>query len=168
MESENHITEVGHHEVSPTNKRIALLISILALFLAFAETLSKSAQTSAITFNVEASDMWAFFQAKTIRMTVVRTAAEAMETDAASTNEPAVKDAVSKRIETWRKLAAQYDSDPQTQEGRKELRERAKQSEERRDLTMARYHHYETAAAALQIGIVLASAAVITGMMALA
>jgi Domain of unknown function (DUF4337) len=33
---------------------------------------------------------------------------------------------------------------------------------------LARYHHYEIASAAYQIGIVLASATVITGMMALA
>ena len=33
---------------------------------------------------------------------------------------------------------------------------------------MARYHHYEIASAAFQIGIVLASATIITGMAALA
>ncbi len=33
---------------------------------------------------------------------------------------------------------------------------------------MAKYHHYELASAAFQVGIVLASAAVITGMVALA
>ena len=33
---------------------------------------------------------------------------------------------------------------------------------------MAKYHHYELASAAFQIGIVLASAAVITGMVGLA
>jgi hypothetical protein len=33
---------------------------------------------------------------------------------------------------------------------------------------MARYHHYEVASAAFQIGIVLASATIITGMVALA
>ena len=33
---------------------------------------------------------------------------------------------------------------------------------------MAKYHHYEIASAAFQIGIVLASAAVITSMIALA
>src|SRR5215831_4178197 len=55
---------------------------------------------------------------------------------------------------------------PETGEGRKELSERAKKSEEHRDLAMARYHHYEIGSAAFQIGIVLASG-VITGMMAL-
>ena len=36
-----------------------------------------------------------------------------------------------------------------------------------RDVAMARYHNYELGSAAYQIGIVLASAAVITGMIAL-
>ena len=57
--------------------------------------------------------------------------------------------------------------EPETGEGRKELSERAKEFEEHRDLAMTRYHHYETGSAAFQIGIVLASGAVITGMMAL-
>ena len=43
---------------------------------AFAETLGKGAQTESIAKNVEASNLWAFFQAKTIRRTVVQTAAE--------------------------------------------------------------------------------------------
>ena len=44
------------------------------------------------------------------------------------------------------------------------MAERAKESEEKRELAMARYHNYEFASAAFQIGIVLASAQVITGM----
>lgn len=39
---------------------------------------------------------------------------------------------------------------------------RAKAAEARRDLSLARYHHYEVASASLQIAIVLASASVIT------
>jgi hypothetical protein len=45
---------------------------------------------------------------------------------------------------------------------------RAKEAEHKRDTALARYHHYELASAAYQIGIVLASAAVITGMIMLA
>ncbi|HEX2653054.1 MAG TPA: DUF4337 domain-containing protein [Xanthobacteraceae bacterium] len=163
-----HGAEAGHDAKNEgTNKRIALLISVLALFLAFSETLGKSAQTSAITSNVQASDLWAFFQAKTIRMTVLRTAAETMEIEVAKITDAPVKDSMTKRIEAWRKTATQYDTDPQSREGRKELMERAKQAEEHRDLELARYHHYEFASAALQIGIVLCSASVITGMMVL-
>jgi uncharacterized membrane protein len=48
------------------------------------------------------------------------------------------------------------------------LAERAKHAEEERDLSTAKYHHYELASAAFQIGIVLASATIITGIIALA
>jgi uncharacterized iron-regulated membrane protein len=48
------------------------------------------------------------------------------------------------------------------------LAERAKHAEHERDLALAKYHHYELASAAFQIGIVLASASIITGMVVLA
>ena len=57
------------------NKKVALLISVLALMLAVAEILGQSAQTKTLQSNIEASNLWAFFQAKTIRKTVAETAA---------------------------------------------------------------------------------------------
>jgi hypothetical protein len=150
------------------NKRIALLIAVLALFLSFSETLGKSAQTEAISANVESSDLWAFFQAKDTRRTTLNTAADQTALLAANVADPAVKAAIDKQIEVWRATAARYESDPKTGEGRKELGDRAKEAEETRDLAMAKYHHYELASAAFQVGIVLASAAVITGMVGLA
>jgi Domain of unknown function (DUF4337) len=149
------------------NKRIALLIALLALFLSFSETLGKSAQTEAISANVETSDLWAFFQAKSIRKTQVDTAAEEMKV-AADAADPAAKAAMQKQIDSWKEIAARYDSEPSTGEGRKELADRAKEAEEKRNVAMAKYHHYELASAAFQVGIVLASGAVITGMVGLA
>jgi hypothetical protein len=150
------------------NRRIALLIAVLALFLSFSETLGKSAQTEAIDANVKSSDTWGFFQAKDIRRTTLNTAADQTALLAANVADPTAKAAIDKQIEAWRATAARYESDPKTGEGRKELAERARQQEEERDLAMARYHHYELASAAFQVGIVLASAAVITGTLALA
>jgi hypothetical protein len=150
------------------NKRIALVIAILALFLSFSETLGQGAQTEAVPKNIEASDRWAFFQAKSVRMTTVNTAAQEMSVTADAASDPATKAALQKQIDAWKAIAARYDSEPSTGEGRKELTERAKAAEEERDLAMAKYHHYELASAAFQVGIVLASAAVITGMVALA
>lgn len=150
------------------NRRIALLIAVLALFLSFSETLGKSAQTEAIDANVKSSDTWGFFQAKDIRRTTLNTAADQTALLAANVADPTAKVAIDKQIEAWRATAARYESDPKTGEGRKELAERARQQEEERDLAMARYHHYELASAAFQVGIVLASAAVITGTLALA
>ncbi len=158
MEHAEHAEHAAH-----TNKRIALLIAVLALFLSFSETLGKSAQTEAISENVESSNLWAFFQAKTVRMTLVRTAAEEMKIAAAAAGDAAARAAMDKQIDAWQKTAARYESEPETNEGRKELSARAKEAQERRDLALAKYHHYELASAAFQIGIVLASAAVITG-----
>ena len=148
------------------NKKVALLIGVLALLLAFSETLGKSAQTGAISYNIEAANLWAFFQAKNIRRTVVLTAAEEMTVNAPAASD-VIKASMTKQIDTWQKAAARYRSEPDVQEGTVELAERAKAIEKKRDTALAKYHHYEVASAAFQIGIVLASATVITGMLLL-
>jgi len=158
----------GHGKGSENrNKKIALVIAVIALFLAFSETLGKSAQTAALSYNIEASNLWAFFQAKTIRRTLVETAAQAMALEANAAQIEAIKAAMTKQVDFWQKAGARYRSEPETREGSVELMERAKEAEHKRDTAMARYHHYEVASAAFQIGIVLASSAVITGMIAL-
>ena len=96
------------------NKRIALVIAILALFLSFSETLGKGAQTEAISKNVESSDLWAFFQAKNIRITQVTTAAEEMTVAATGATDPAVKAAMEKQIEAWKATAERLKSEPKT------------------------------------------------------
>jgi hypothetical protein len=150
------------------NRKIAMLIAVLALFLSFSETLGKSAQTEAMDANVKSADTWAFSQAKDIRRTTVLAAADETTLLGAGLTDPAAKAAIDKQIDTWRKTAERYESDPKTGEGLKELRERAKTQEEERDLSLAKYHNYELASAAFQVGIVLASATLITGIVQLA
>lgn len=159
--------EHAEHASHGGNKKIALLISVLALFLAFSETLGKSAQTESISLNIKASDTWNFFQAKTIRQTNIRTAADNLAAIAPSIEKPEIKAAMEKQVETWRATAARYESDPKERDGRKELREQAEKYEHARDYQLARYHQFEFGSAAFQIGIVLASAEVITGMVVL-
>ena len=163
LEHAEHAAHAAH-----SNKSIALLISVIALFLAFSETLGKSAQTEGISLNIKASDTWNFFQAKTIRQTAMRTAAEGLQAQAAGIADEAVKAAMAKQIDAWQKTVARYESDPKEKDGRRELRALAEHYEHDRDTQLARYHHYEVASAAFQIGIVLASATIITGMIVLA
>ena len=155
-------------EAAGENRKIALLIAVIALCLALSETLGKGAQTELISKNVEASNLWAFFQAKSIRRNVVQTAAEQGKVSLGTAGDDAAKAALQKQIEDWQKTAERYRSDPKTGEGQDQLSERAKHAEEERDLAEAKYHHYELASAAFQIGIVLASATIITGIIALA
>jgi hypothetical protein len=104
--------------------------------------------------------MWTFFQARTVRQTVVRTAAEGLDAqykDAADA--PA---AVRAQIEQWRKTAQRHDTEPETNEGSKELMARAKMHEARREEARAAHHLFEYGSAAFQLAAVLASASALT------
>jgi hypothetical protein len=163
LEHAEHVEHAAH-----SNRKIALVIAILALFLAFSETLGKSAQTEGIALNIKASDTWNFFQAKTIRQTTLRVAAQGILIEANAVTDEAKKAAMLKQADEWMKTVARYESDPKEKDGRKELRAQAEQYERERETWFAKYHNYEYSSAAYQIGIVLASAAVITGIVALA
>lgn len=161
------VTE-NNQPTSKTNKRIALLIGILALLLAFSEIGGKNAEQDALAKNIEASNLWAFFQAKTIRGTTLRTAADAMEVELAGATDPAVRERLQKRIDGWKATIARYESEPETNEGRKELIARAKAAEAKRDISSARDDKYDIVSGLLQIAIVVSSAAIITGVALLA
>ncbi len=161
----------GHADTATQNKRVALLIAVIALFLAFSETLGKSAQTAALNHQIEASNLWNFFQAKNIRRTSTLIAAEQGKLSIAGVANDEQKAALTKQVDDWSKTAARYRSEPEAAggkgEGTVELSRRAIEEQHLRDTALARYHHYEVASAAFQIGIVLASATVITGIVAL-
>ena len=161
-----------HHHGDPVktsrNKKIAILISVLAALLALTEACGKNAQNRSLIANIHANDMWSFFQAKTIRMGALRTAADTLELGTPADLPPAKAEAVAKRVADWRAQADRYDSDPNGGDGRKELMAKAKEDEASRDLALSAYHQFEYGAAALQIGIVLCSASVVTDMIVLA
>ena len=158
------IHEVAHeashkaaHGGGTHQKLIGLLISVLALFLAISEMQGKSAQTHGLTLNIQASDLWNFFQAKTIRQTVVRGLA-----DNAKITPSTDAQATQKQIDTWAATASRWESEPSTNEGRQELIKRAKVAEEERDHYLEKYHAYELASLVLQLGIVMASVALLS------
>lgn len=159
----------GHDAGDPSSKRIAIFITVIGLLLAIAETMAKGAQTNSIASNVQASNLWSFYQAKTIRQTSLKTAAEQMEVDVALAKDPAVKERLAKRVADWRAEVERYQSEPKTNdrhenvgEGRKELSARAIEAEAKRDVYTNQYHCFEIGSAALQIAIVMASVYLLT------
>ena len=60
-------------EAKEKDRTVALIIAILALLLALAEAGAKRAQHLSTEMNIEASDLFNFYQAKKIRSTVVET-----------------------------------------------------------------------------------------------
>jgi hypothetical protein len=160
------VEDIAHeatHDAAHGNrnsKLIGLLISVLALFLAVSEMLGKSAQTQALALNIEASDTWNFFQAKTIRQTMLRTNMESLKLQTDSS-----KPEVEKQMSAWQATIDRWESEPSTNEGRKELIKKAKDIEAKRDGYLEQYHAYEFASLLIQLGIVLSSVTLLTSIM---
>ncbi|MBV8850187.1 MAG: DUF4337 domain-containing protein [Methylobacteriaceae bacterium] len=156
-------THDAAHSGTGHAKLIGLLISILALFLAVSEMLGKSAQTHGLTLNIQASDTWNFYQAKTIRQTVLRAAL-----DGAKAGNTAPSPEAQKQYSTWQSNIDRWESEPDKGEGRKELLAKAQDMEHHRDEALAKYHAYEVASLIIQLGIVLASVSLLSSIMAFA
>jgi hypothetical protein len=152
----------GHAHVDPSNRKAAVLIAVFAACLALAETGAKSAQTRSISLNVEATNLWNFFQAKTIRQATLRIAGEGLEAAFAAGGDAPPAPVVA-RIAEWRATADRLESEPASNDGRREIVVRARAAEAARDRASAEYHHFEYSAAAFQLAIVLMSAMVVTG-----
>ena len=151
-----------------SNRGVALIIALLALLLAFSELGGSNADNEAIERNVEASNLWSFYQAKTIRRTTVQTAVEQTTLQLLAVTDPALRQAMEKQIAEWKAAADRYETEPTTGEGRQELAQRAKRTEAERLIQKAKGDIFDISSALLQIGIVLASATIITGVIALA
>ena len=166
-EKEKKVEIEGAGEISSENKEVAMLIAVLALLLAITELLGSAAQIKTVQSNIEAANLWSFYQAKAIRATTLETAAEQLEADLPSITDHKQKEAREALVAKWKGTVARYESDPKTNEGREQIKERAKEAEHERDKAEEKHHKFEIAVGAFHIAIVLASAAIITGIVAL-
>jgi hypothetical protein len=145
-------------------KGTAIYIAILAVLLAIISVGDDEASQTVTTSSIEAANAYAFFQAKNIRQTSIRLAADDFEAQLADPSlPPGSRARLQKHVESYRATAARYESEPETGEGKKELLERARRFEAERDLGLKRDPYFNYAQAFLQIAIVLASAALILG-----
>ncbi len=150
------------------DKRVALIIAILALFLALSEAGGKKAEHRSTEQNIELSDLYNFYQAKKMRQTVYETAAETLQAERAAVADPKAQETVDKQIADWKGTVARFDKDPKHPEDSLDaIQDRAKAVGEKREFSNRKLEHFEYASGALQIAIVLASAAIITGIGAL-
>ena len=162
------MAEALEDAVESDDKRVAILIAILALFLALSEAGGKNAQHLSTEKNIEASDLFNFYQAKKVRSTILDASAGAMTQSRASVADAKVQAGMDKQIEDWKAQVARLENDPKKPEDSMEkILEKAKGAKEDQELANRRLEHYEFAAGLIQIAIVLASAAIITGVAAL-
>src|SRR5579863_3055953 len=155
-------------EAKEKSRAVALIIAILALLLALAEAGAKNAEHRSTESNIEASDLFNFYQAKKIRSTVAETAAGLLEAQKSAVADPKAGEAFEKGIADFKATVARFENDPKTPDDSLDrIQERAKLATERRELANRRLGHYELGSGLTQIAIVLASAAIITGITAL-
>lgn len=144
---------------------IGVYIGALAVFLSIATMIGENAEKDAAKANLDATNTWAFFQAKNIRREQFRVAAESMRLERAQNPEmpAAAKAMIEERLARYDKRIALYTSDKQRNEGLDELWVRGKALEKKRDDALARAPYFDYGLAFLQIAIVLASVAIVTG-----
>jgi hypothetical protein len=151
-------------------QRAAVAIAILAMVLAICSLGGSNAGKEAINNNVLASNYFNFFQAKNMRQTSLMLAADELEYG--WLNDPATgesaRQAMRARLDQYRKTIARYESEPDTREGKKELIERAREYEQKRDIALRQDPYFDYAEALLQIAIVLISVAIIAHLVWLA
>ena len=144
-------------------QRAAVSIAILAMLLAITGLGGANAGKEATNNNIYAANHYAFYQAKNIRQTDYNLAADAIELaflQDGSLNAEA-RTALKAKAEAYRKTAARYESEPETQEGKKELMVLAKDYESKRDHALKQDPYFDYAEALLQIAIVLISVSIV-------
>jgi hypothetical protein len=156
---------VEERSTKQRDRLIAIYIGALAVALAICGVGSGNATKDAVTASIAASDTWAFFQAKNLRKHELRLQED--ELQLRLDTEPGLTDAGRKAIGDliggYKKQEAHLASEPVAGEGLKELQAKGKQLEAVRDLAMRKDPYFDYAQALLQIAIVLASVAIITG-----
>jgi hypothetical protein len=144
------------------DKKVAVYIALLAVLLSICSVGGGNSTKDSTRLNILASDTWAYYQAKNMRQTTYRVAADNLEL---RLGDPGLADAQRKQVE--QKLAAYHveidrlESDSKWGEGKKELVAKAKGFEKERDAALRQDPYFDYAAAFLQIAVVLASASVV-------
>jgi hypothetical protein len=149
--------------------RTALTISFFAMVLAFASLGGSNTAKEATQENILAANAYSFYQAKTIRQTSMKIAATDLELQLLrDTAMPAdVKEAFKKKIDDYKKTIDRYESEPETNDGKKELMVNAKAHEKARDYALRQDPWFDYAEGMVQIAIVLLSVSLIGSIPAL-
>jgi hypothetical protein len=144
-------------------KYTGIYLGIVAMLLAITALGGAHATKTIVNSNIQASDTYGFYQARNIRQTVYQLAAEQL--DAELLAQPGMPDAARSKLEgmvkRYRERVDRYESDPTTGEGKKELLEKAREFEARRDHAAERDPNFDFAEALFQIAIVVGSVSIV-------
>jgi hypothetical protein len=130
---------------------VSLTMSILAVLVAGATLLGHRAHTEELLLQTRATDQWAYYQAKNIRLHEVQGIADLLGALAPSERKEtlAVRDKYLKEVE-------RYTND------KEDISEKAKELEKERDLMSRRADRFDGGEALLEVGLVICSITLLT------
>jgi len=140
-----------HHEDHPLVLPVSITISIMAVLVAGATLLGHRAHTEELLLQSQATDQWAYYQAKNGRYHGMQTTADLIETMI-----PRDKDKAEVLLKKYEKEIERYDSD------KEDISEKAKELEKERDLVSRRADRFDGGEALLEIGLVICSITLLT------
>lgn len=139
---------VAHAKEKRFRDRVSVLVGLFAVLLAIIHVAAAGNQRASITTNIEASDDFAYMQAKIIRETIAKTAAQ----------NPALSATDREAFQTEAKRLRNPDK---AGHGITQLQEAGEKAREESHARAERGERYEYGETALQVGIVLLSIALI-------
>jgi hypothetical protein len=141
-------------------KRVALVTAIFAVVLAITSLGGNNAMKEMLLAQQQASDQWAFYQAKVVREHLYRSQKLRLEIDLierGSVMKPEVKERVEGMLKKLTDEEARYNAE------KKEIEKEAKKLEHERDVNRGKDPYFEYGEVLLQIAIVMASISILSG-----
>ena len=147
------VEELGHeeHGNNPFVLPVSVTISILAVLVAISTLLGHRSNTEELLLQAQATDQWAFYQAKNIRSHEMQSVADMLGTFTSVDKEKAAV-----MQEKYHKEVERYEKDKEA------ISEKAKELEKDRDVQSHRADRFEGAEVLLEIALVICSLTLLT------
>ncbi len=141
-------------------KRVALTTAIFAVALAITSLGGNNAMKEMLLAQQQSSDQWSFYQAKVLREHLYRSQKLRLEIDLLERGNGMTPEVKEKVENLYKKMA---DEEARFNIEKKEIEKEAKTLEHERDVNRARDPYFDYGEVLLQIAIVMASVAIISG-----
>jgi Domain of unknown function (DUF4337) len=144
-------THHGEHGENPLILPISLTMSILAVLVAVATLFGHRAHTEELLLQAQATDQWAFYQAKNIRLHEMQVMVDQLGVFTVQD-----KEKTELLREKYQKEVERYSNDKDS------ISEKAKEQERERDLLRAKADRFDAGEGILEIALVICSLTLLT------
>jgi len=154
------VEELEEQRGKTFTKGVALTTAIFAVILAITSLGGNNAMKEMLLAQQQASDQWAFYQAKVIREHLYRSQKLRLEADLLERGnlmKPDAKERIESLVKKMAEEEARYGAE------KKEIEQEAKKLEHERDVNRNRDPYFDYAEVLLQIAIVMASISILSG-----